>query len=158
MSSNYTAEKRLMAINGGADSYDPSCGTEYSVLAALEMLKIHSKRAQNQTKAPRTAQQIPNILTGGDIILSPQRRSVHVKNSELHLTKKEFGILQCLMSGGGNVVTHTQLLHKVWGDEYGENDVDVLWRTVDRLRGKLAKASDAKHIRIKRGIGYAFRA
>jgi len=150
MAPSYTAEKRVKAINCGADSYDPLCASEYSVPAALEMLKIHGgRRAQKQNKAPQ-------ILTGGDVILSPQRRSVHVKNKEINLTRKEFGVLQCLMSNGGNVVSHTQLLHKVWGDNHGENDVDVLWRTVDRLRGKLAKASDADYIKIKRGVGYVF--
>ena len=98
-----------------------------------------------------------HLLVSGDIVLSQPRRAVFVNDTQLSLTKKEFDILQMLMSESGNAVTHTKLLKKIWGIEYGEADVNVLWRTVDRLRGKLLKEAPKKrYIQAVRGVGYAF--
>jgi DNA-binding response OmpR family regulator len=151
ITSVYTMEKWIKAINCGADTYDPfnTCARE-NILGALTFLKAQSRRAK---RLPKPLQ----ILIGGDIILSPLRRSVYLKDIRIPLTKKEFDILHFLMDRDENVVTHAQLMSKIWGDEYKSKGVDVLWQTVNRLRRKLSKASPTtEYIEVERGVGYRF--
>lgn len=61
------------------------------------------------------------------------------------------------MAGNGRVLTHTELLQEVWGDEYDGYETNVLWRTIDRLRNKLyAVSPEAEYIKVERGVGYKF--
>jgi len=151
ITSNYTIEKKLKAMDCGADVYDHfNAYIKNNVISALALLKAKKRRAKLMPKSLR-------ILTGGDIILSPLRRSVFIKDVKVSLTKKEFDVLHCLMAVNGHVVTHARLIRKVWRYESEWTDTDVLWRTVDRLRGKLAETSPTnEYIIIERGVGYKF--
>lgn len=151
ITTNYTIEKKLKAMDCGADVYERSDAyIKNNVIGALELLKSKNKWTKRQPKSLR-------VLTGGDIILSPLRRNVFIKDNKVSLTRKEFDILQCLMSNNGYVVTHARLMRKVWGDKRKLRNTDVLWRTINRLRGKLYEIAPAnKYIEIERGVGYKF--
>ncbi|MCL2083841.1 MAG: winged helix-turn-helix domain-containing protein [Oscillospiraceae bacterium] len=146
LTSHYTIDKKIQAMNCGADVYDAfDAYRKDDVLTALELLKSPG----GYTAYPQKA------LRCGDISLLPPQRSVFVKNIEVTLTKKEFDILQYLISNRGCVVTHIQLLKAVWGGGHDMSDIGVLWRTVDRLRKKLSEAFPAKeYIKVERGLGY----
>ena len=148
--SNYTVEKKCQMIDCGADGYESF--NDYAsdnVLSALAFLKAQNRWIKKTKPLP--------LLIQCDVILSPSRRKVFVKNVEVFLTKKEFDILHCLMAGNGRVLTHTELLQEVWGDEYDGYETNVLWRTIDRLRNKLyAVSPEAEYIKVERGVGYKF--
>ena len=151
VTSSYTIDKKIKAMNLGADAYEPFTSyTKQNVLLALETLN-----AQNRW-AKRPQKQV-DILIGGDIVLSQRRRKVFVKDIGVSLAKKEFDILYYLMANSGCVVKHKQLVQEIWGEDYGEKDADVLWRTINRIRAKLSViCTNAERIRIERGVGYAF--
>ena len=54
----------------------------------------------------------------------------------MHLTRKEFDILYCLMSRAGRVVTYAKLLTAVWGADCRE-EVEYLRTFVRQLRKKI---------------------
>jgi DNA-binding response OmpR family regulator len=151
ITSSYTIEKKIKAINYGADVYDPfNTYAKDNVLAALELLNAQNRWSKRKHKP------MP-VLAGGGIILSQSRRKVFIDSIEVPLTKKEFDILRYLMTNSGHVVTHIRLLQNVWGEEYSEADTEVLWRTMNRLRAKLAKSSSKfEYIKVERGVGYQF--
>jgi two-component system KDP operon response regulator KdpE len=147
--SSYTTAKKTKAINAGADVYDPFAEPVIeNVRSALELLKLKNRWASRPRKPPP-------LLTCGDILLSPPRRMVFVKDTEISLTKKEFDALRYLMANDGRFVSHKQILRKVWGAGYSENDHTILWQTIKRLRQKLSDVSPGKaYIKAERGIGY----
>jgi len=151
VTSSYTIDKKIRAMNLGADNYEPFVPyTKQGVLLTIETLKLRNrwaKRPQRETA----------VLIGGDIVLSRLRRKVFVGDSGVSLSKKEFDILHYLMQNSGCVVEHGQLMREIWGEEYSEKDVDVLWRTVNRIRSKLSEThSGSECIRVERGVGYVF--
>ena len=148
--SSYSTQKKIEALNSGADVYESfQIDTTQNVPVTYALLNVLSRRAAKAEPPP--------LLINGELLVVPLRRAVFVSGTELNITKKEFEVLLYLMSNVGSTVTHRQLLQKIWGEEYGENDVGVLWRTVDRLRGKLSALSTAhEYIRAERGVGYIF--
>ena len=66
-------------------------------------------------KSPVRAEDSP--LEIGELRLDPVKRSVTKRNQAVHLTRKEFDILHCLMiRAGPSVVTYARLsLSAVWG-------------------------------------------
>jgi two-component system KDP operon response regulator KdpE len=58
------------------------------------------------------------------------------RGEAVHLTRKEFDILHCLMSQAGRVVTYARLLSAVWGADFRE-EVEYLRTFVRQLRKKI---------------------
>ena len=76
---------------------------------------------------------------------------------ELHLTQKEFDLVELLMRNPNRVYSREALLDAIWGYD---NSSDI--RTVDvhirRLREKLERTpASPEHIMTKWGVGYYFK-
>jgi len=86
------------------------------------------------------------------IYLDKDSFSIVVKGNKIPLTKKEFKLLNLLMSNPQRVFEREQLLEKVWE----ENQYDIYDRTIDvhirKLREKLGEFGDK--IKTVRGVGY----
>jgi len=151
ITSSYTIEKNLKAMDCGADLYDHfNAYNKNNVIKALAFLKTQNRWAKHPVKPL-------SVISGGDIILSRLRKSVFIKDINVSLSKKEFDILHCLISNSEHIVTHARLMRKVWGDKRELKDPTVLWRTMVSLRKKLSEISPTKeYIEVERGVGYRF--
>ncbi len=92
-------------------------------------------------------------ITYKSLIVDVEKKSVSVDAVEIELTKKEYEILQLLISSPSHVYSREEILDEVWPE-----DVCVLDRTIDvnitRLRKKIAPYG--KCIITKLGYGYSF--
>ncbi len=93
------------------------------------------------------------MLRVADLTVDPRTRSVRMGDRPLHLSAKEFSLLQALAEEPDRVVSKNELLRDVWGYvSIGRT------RTVDahacRLRRKLADGSGRPWIVNVRGVGY----
>ena len=76
----------------------------------------------------------------------------------VELTPTEFRLLETLAEHAGRVLTHEQLLEKVWGYDAGE-DTGYIKRYIWYLRQKLEDdPTNPQHILTERGFGYSFAA
>ena len=151
ITSTYTFEKKIQFMELGADEYYIADGDgKNEIVLTLTLLKKYNRLLKHQSE-------FWPILNVGDVTLSPSQRTVVVQDAQIKLTKKEFDILCTLMSKPEHVVPYTYLLKKIWGEEYSDHDIQVLWRTVNRLRNKLL-IIPFQHgiIATERGIGYKF--
>ena len=79
-----------------------------------------------------------------------------MRGQPVALTPTEYNLLFQLATNPGLVMTHHELLKKVWGDEYRE-EVHYLKVYVGRLRAKLeSDPAKPELIRTVRGVGYQF--
>lgn len=148
--SSFTIDEQVEAMHNGADFYFSFSEPEKNMKMALAVVDRVTERAK-QRKTPI------KIITDGKILISPSSRQVFIYDTEVSLTKKEFELLKYLMINKGHFITHTQLLKRVWGEEYSDNGMEVLWQTVSRLRKKISAISSAReHIKIEREVGYKF--
>lgn len=89
----------------------------------------------------------------GDITLEMKKGEIMCAGKSIALGRKEFQMLELLISNAGNIVTKEQFVKKIWGydaeSEY--NNVEVY---VSFLRKKLAALDSKVQIKTRRGIGY----
>jgi DNA-binding response OmpR family regulator len=78
----------------------------------------------------------PPTLRAGDVVLDPARRTVVRAERVVDLTRKEFGVLEVLMTAGGAVVSSEELLERVW-DENADPFTTTVRVTMMTLRKKL---------------------
>ena len=98
------------------------------------------------------------ILSVGNIRMDIERHSVTVNGSPVALPLKEFELLEFLMRNEGRVLTRSQLIDRVWGDDY-YGDTKTLDVHVKRLRSKIeVDPANPIFIQTIRGLGYKFEA
>ncbi|GAA5172250.1 response regulator transcription factor [Pseudonocardia eucalypti] len=91
-------------------------------------------RALGRRATPAT----PPVLSAGDVVLDPARRTVRRAGDLVDLTRKEFGVLEVLLSAGGAVVSSEDLLERVW-DEHADPFTTTVRVTMMTLRKKLGE-------------------
>ena len=74
----------------------------------------------------------------------------------LHLTPTEFALLRELAVNRGKVLTHAQLLRRVWGSGY-ETEIEYVRVYVRRLRAKLEEEGGEPLILTQARVGYWLR-
>jgi len=83
-------------------------------------------------------------------------RMIIVNGERVRLTPTEFRLFALLVGNAGRVLTHKQLLEKVWGWEYVD-DLDHLRIYIWHLRHKIEPdPTQPKYIITEPGVGYYF--
>lgn len=84
------------------------------------------------------------------------RREVWLEGELVQLRPTEYRLLYHLVKNAGWVITHEQLLTKVWGYEY-RDEPHYVRLYINYLRKKLEEdPSNPKYILTERGVGYRF--
>jgi two-component system KDP operon response regulator KdpE len=120
-------EEKVEALELGADDYVTKPFSTRELIARI-------RTAVRRVHAPARAEDAPIDI--GEIRLIPSKRSVTKRGQAVHLTRKEFDILYCLMSRAGRVISYAKLLTAVWGADCRE-EVEYLRTFVRQLRKKI---------------------
>jgi two-component system KDP operon response regulator KdpE len=120
-------EEKVEALDQGADDYVTKPFSTRELIARI-------RAAVRRVKAPVRSEDAPVEI--GEIRLEPVKRVVTKRGQPIHLTRKEFDILHCLMSRAGRVITYARLLAAVWGADCRE-EVEYLRTFVRQLRKKI---------------------
>ena len=92
----------------------------------------------------------------GSLHLDRAKRAVALDGEELDLTRKEYELLELLMSQAGSVITRERLIDEVW-DVNWFGSTKTLDVHVSGLRRKLSDSSSApRFIHTVRGVGFRF--
>jgi len=96
------------------------------------------------------------IYSDGFLTVDITERKVTVDGKRVKLTPREFRLFTLLVENAGRILTHKQLLEKVWGWEYTD-DVDYVRIYISHLRQKIEPdPSLPKYIITESGVGYYF--
>ena len=87
----------------------------------------------------------------GEIILDREAFVVLKRGEEVQLPKKEFELLNLLISKPGKVFTREEIFHEVWGDNIIVGD-----RTIDVHIRKVREKIGGEFIQTVKGVGYKF--
>lgn len=132
---------RVTGLDAGADDYLPKPFEVEELLARLRAL------------ARRPATPLGVTLRLADLELEVATRLVRRAGHELHLTAREYALVEYLLRNPGRVVSRGQILEHVWDDNFDPlgNAVDVL---VSRVRRKVDGGQTVPLVHTIRGVGY----
>jgi len=137
---------KVAALEAGADDYVTKPFGVGELIARLKVALRHSAEAGTPPDEP--------VFQSGELAVDLARRQVFVRGREVRLTPIEYRLLAALVKHAGKVLTHRQLLHEVWGPEYGDENHYVRVY-VAQLRRKLeADAARPRYLRTEPGVGY----
>lgn len=137
---------KVKALDLGADDY-------VSKPFGMAELTARVRALLRRTPAPL---QSDSPFEEGDFKIDPQQRLVQVSGRPVHLTPKEFDLLQFFIANRGKVLTHRVILSAIWGSGNAEQP-EYLRVFVGNLRRKLEPNPGApKYIKTEPWIGYRF--
>jgi two-component system KDP operon response regulator KdpE len=138
--------EKVRALDAGADDYvTKPFGTD-ELLARL-------RAVMRRSADPGTGSR----LEIGELVIDVLDRQVTRAGAEVHLTPIEFDLLRVLAQHHGRLVTHRQLLHEVWGPEYGQ-ETHYLRVHVAHIRAKLElDPARPQYLITEPGVGYRLR-
>ena len=109
------------------------------------------------TDGSSSAPNLPSTVRTGELVVHLSTRDVSVNHRPVHLTRKEYDILELLSLRKGTTITKEMFLNHLYGgvDEPELKIIDVF---VCKLRKKLAQATGGNHyIETIWGRGYLLR-
>ena len=137
---------KVKALDEGADDYVTK---PFGIEELLARIRVALRRSAGTTTA------VP-VFTAGDLEFDFSKRVVKRQGQMVKLTRTEYELLAYLVSNCGKVLTHKELLHNVWGPEYGEES-EYVRVFIRQLRSKIEDdPSNPKFIATEPRIGYRF--
>ena len=141
-------DERVKGLKLGADDYVLKPFSLKELDARLEAV-LRRARAGKPTKEGL-------LFANEELVIDSDRLAVTRDGNRLDLTPTELRMLLLLAENVGRVLTHRQILEKIWGAEYAD-DVDYVKLFIYRLRRKIeADPENPRYILSERGIGYRF--
>jgi DNA-binding response OmpR family regulator len=134
-------DDRIDGLSLGADDY---LGKPFAFGELVARIRALARRSRDA---------LPPVLEGQGIRLDPARREATRHGHFLHLTRKEFGVLEALLAADGAVVSAEELLERVW-DEHTDPFTNTVRVTVMNLRRKLGRPAPIETVV---GVGYRLR-
>lgn len=146
LSANDAEERKIEALDMGADDF---VGKPFGIGELLARVRAGLRKRQSNAAASER-------LEAGGITLDLAAHKATRDGEALRLTPKEFELLALLMANADRVMTHRQILERIWGKAHTE-DVAYLRVFVGQLRQKIeAIPAEPKRIVTEPGIGYRF--
>jgi two-component system KDP operon response regulator KdpE len=141
-------DDRIRGLELGADDYITK---PFSPRELVSRVKAVLRRTESASTGSQGLIEVDDRLK-----LDFDRREVWVDNKLVQLRPTEYRLLYHLVQNAGWVVTHDQLLSKVWGYEY-RDEPHYVRLYINYLRKKIEEdPSNPKYILTERGVGYRF--
>jgi DNA-binding response OmpR family regulator len=134
-------EQRVEGLDAGADDY---------LTKPFALSELHARvRALVRRGFHRGGPK----LQIADLELNRPRRNVMRRGVDIHLTLKEFNMLELLMMRSPEPVLRSQIIEHVWSYAF-DTETNIVEVYINRLRQKIDQEHPVKLIHTVRGAGY----
>jgi DNA-binding response OmpR family regulator len=141
-------DDRVRGLELGADDYVTKPFSPRELVSRVKAVLRRTETARGQSSGV--------INVDDRLKIDFDRREVWVEGELVKLRPTEYRLLYHLVQNAGWVISHDQILAKVWGYEY-QDEPHYVRLYVNYLRQKLEEdPSNPKYILTERGVGYRF--
>ncbi len=137
-------EDRVRGLDVGADDY------------LTKPFSISELSARIRALLRRQRPQAMNVLRVSDLELDLVTHAATRTGNRIELTKREFGLLEFLMTASPRPVSKAAIVERVW-DQHFDSETNVVNVYINMLRRKIDLPNLKPLIHTVRGVGFALR-
>jgi len=143
LSAREDEELKVRALDAGADDYITKPFSQEEMMARVRAVMRRSNINTSEKKSE---------IHIKDLLINIQAHRAFVNGEEMHLTRTEFALLVELAQNQESILTHENLLARVWGPEYRDSS-HYLHIYLGRIRKKLG-VEMGTFLETVPGVGY----
>ena len=129
------------ALDTGADDY---LTKPFSFPVLIARIRALVRRSTGASRPP---------LTSGDLRIDTEQRRAWRDTAEIHLTARQFDVLEFLMRRAGRVMSKREILDGVWAFDF-DGDINIVEVYIGRVRRQVDEPFGRNAIQTVRGVGY----
>lgn len=142
-----TTDDKIDGFDAGADDYLVKPFEMRELVARMRVLLSRNTKAQINQRV---------VLKFEDLEMNRHSKMVKRNGQNIHLTPKEFKLLEFMLQNPQRVLSRTEIAEKVWDTHFdtGTNFIDVY---INYLRKKIDREFEHKLIHTKSGMGFVLK-
>lgn len=139
-----TTDDKVEGFDAGADDY---------LVKPFELRELYVRIRALLKRFENSSERSIHILKYADLEIDLNLKKFKRAGQEIHLTPKEFNLMQFMMENPERVLSRTEISEKVWDTHFdtGTNFIDVY---INYLRKKIELDVNNKLIHTKSGMGF----
>lgn len=143
LTARITEQDKINGLRIGGDDYITK---PFSLQELTARVEAHLRRDTRNRMAP-------DVLSSKGLIVNISQKKVFYEETEVVFSKREFEILEFLLSNANQVFDKERIYEAVWGFD-AEGDSKVVKEHVRKIRAKLQEATGNDYIETVWGMGY----
>lgn len=143
LSARITEQDRINGLRIGGDDY---------ITKPFSMAELEA-RIEAHLRRDARGKAVNQMVASDELIVDFTQWTVTYKNEEIPFSKKEFAIIEFLITSAGQVFDREHIYEAVWGLEAAGSS-DVIKEHMRKIRAKLHQATGKEYIETVWGIGY----
>lgn len=141
-----TEQDKINGLQYGGDDYITK---PFSLNELAARIAAHLRRDErNKNKL--------TVLTSNNLIVNISERSVYYRDTLIPFSKREFDLIEFLITNANQVFDKEHIYEAVWGYD-AEGDNNVVKEHIRKIRAKLNEVTGQDHIETIWGVGYRWK-
>lgn len=132
---------KIKGLDLGADDY---LSKPFSMAEMLARIRAITRRKVNK---------FDTHIHFGDLVLNRLTYELSVGENIVHLSSKEYQMMELMMMQPNVVISTETFMEKVWGYD-SDSEINVVWVYISALRKKIMSLKAHVVIKAARGVGY----
>ncbi len=141
-----TEQDKINGLQYGGDDY---------ITKPFSLKELSARIAAHLRRDERT-QAVASVLTSGELLVNLSQHRVFFREQEIEVSKKEFDIIEFLLTNAGQVFDRERIYERIWGYD-AEGSADVIKEHIRKIRAKLHEATGEEYIETVWGVGYKWK-
>lgn len=146
LTARITEQDKVVGLMSGGDDY---------ISKPFGLNELTARIAAHLRRDART-RTVSKIITSGKLIVNLSQRTVSYAGTDIPLSKREFDIVEKLLSHPGQVFDRERIYETIWGIN-AEGDSAVVKEHIRKIRAKLLEVTGQEYIETVWGVGYKWK-
>lgn len=132
---------KIKGLDLGADDY---LSKPFSMAEMIARIRAITRRRREE---------FDTQISFHDLVLNRLTYELSVGNNTIHLSSKEYQMMEMLIMHPNVVISTETFMEKIWGFD-SESEINVVWVYISALRKKIFNLNANVVIKAARGVGY----